>query len=61
MAQTSTPVIKTANSIQDECAMESLSGDDEQFYASIQPRLKKLVKQPKSETIEAILKYSKSL
>jgi hypothetical protein len=62
MTQTSTPDIKTnTDSAHAECAMEGLSEDDEQFYASIQNGLKNLIKQPSSASIEVILKHSKSL
>ena len=61
MIQTSTSTISTGISTQNECSNEPLSEDEESFYTSIKEDLDKLSKQPRAETVEAILKFSKGL
>ena len=61
MTQTSTSTFGTEKSTQSECSFESLAEEEESFYASIKGDLDKLYKQPQPETIESILKFSRSL
>lgn len=60
MIQTSTPASGSVNQVQNE-SLEGLSEEDESFYNSVRDGLNRLARQPRAETIEAILKYSKSL
>ena len=61
MTQTSTSTIGTEKYTQNECSSEPLSEDDESFYASIKCDLDRLARQPRAETIDSILKFSRSL
>ena len=41
--------------------IETLDADETVFYYSLRTELDRLQKQPKTETVDRILKYSKSL
>jgi hypothetical protein len=60
MTQTSTSTVSRENCTQSECNFESLAEEEESFYTSIKDELDKISKQPQTETIEAILTFSRS-
>lgn len=60
MIQTFTPISDVANHAETGSAAESLTEDEELFYASIKGCLNKLEKAPSSEIINTILNYSKT-
>ena len=59
MIQTSTNATNAANGTQNDCC-DSLGEDDETLYRSLKDDLNRIIKQPRAETIEAILKFSKN-
>lgn len=61
MTQIFTSLTYTSEGLHSECVNESLSEEEESFYCSIRGELNSLAQSPKHETIEAILKYSRSI
>ena len=63
MIQTSTPASQNLydDKAADTCASEGLTEEDQSFYDHIQPQLNKVIKEPSTQTIDFIVKYSQSL
>jgi len=60
MTQIFTSLTQASEGLRSECVNDSLSEEEERFYCSIKGELNNFARSPKPETIEAILKYSKS-
>ncbi|GAB2695719.1 hypothetical protein GCM10027037_19410 [Mucilaginibacter koreensis] len=64
MGETSTTTLKAITNIADVKGLdtiESLNADETVFYYALRTELDRLQKQPKTQTVDRILKYSKSL
>lgn len=63
MIKTSTPVsLQSGNEkTQNDSPQEDLTEDDELFFTAIRGHLNTIEQHPHSDTVEAILKYSRSL
>ena len=46
---------------EEETAMKNFTNEEHLFYEQLKPALNKLIKNPSEESINRILKYSKSL
>lgn len=60
MIQTYTLISDATGRIETGCAGNSLTEDEESFYAFIKGSLNKLERSPSQETIDAILRFSKT-
>jgi len=60
MTQIFTPLSHPSEGSHMKCLNEGLKEEEERIYCSIKGDLNDLARSPKQETIEAILKYSKS-
>ena len=63
MVETSTPVSDSQikGPVQRECISEDLNEEDQVFLESIREDLNKLKRTPQSSTLDAVMKYSRSL
>jgi hypothetical protein len=63
MTETSTTPLKNLydKPAGDTCASEELTEEDQSFYEHIQPHLSKIIKDPSAQSVEFIVKYSRSL
>lgn len=61
MTQIFTPLTYASEALHSECVNESLTEEEESFYCSIKGELNNMTRSPKPETIETILKYSRSI
>ncbi len=64
MEETSTTTLKAITNLADVKGLETietLNADETVFYYSLRTELDRLQKQPKLETVDRILQYSKSL
>lgn len=64
MGETSTTTLNAITNLADVKGLETielLNADETVFYYSLRTELDRLQKQPKQQTIDRILKYSKSL